>query len=383
MIPDDDLTCIASYLVGEGSAAERAETERWIAADAERRDMVESLRQAWTKAGRDEAPVNIDRAWEQLQRRRAARDVSHDAPVRPLTSGDSVPGPGEVSQPAASTTPSGREPRRRVIQLIPRRMSWTRAPLLRVAAVVVAVAGAGALTARIAVRAPAVKSPAPATREIATARGQRATITLSDGSRVALGVASKLRFAEGFGGARRDVYLEGEAVFEVQHDSLRPFVVRTARAIATDLGTTFVVRDYDTDSSVTVAVREGVVELRAAGLPQLSSEVRAVTLEAGEFGRVDHLGNLASRRGNIDDFFAWAEGRLAFRNAPLAEVAAQLERWYDVDIELGSGTQKRTINATFGDDGIETTLDLIANATDVRVVRRGNIYMLTISPERQ
>lgn len=363
MIPDDDLTRIASYLAGEGTADERAETERWIAADAERRDMVESLRQAWTEAGRDEPYVDIERAWDQLQRRHAARNVSADASVRSLT--------------------SRLESRRRVIQLMPRRMSWTHAPWLRVAAVVVAVAGAGVLTARIAGRAPAVESPAPAMREIATARGQRATLTLSDGSRVHLGVASKLRFAEGFGGARRDVYLEGEAVFEVQHDSLRPFVVRTDRAIATDLGTTFVVRDYASDSSVTVAVREGVVELRPAGLSQRPSEVvRAVTLEAGEFGRVDHLGNLASRRGNIDDFFAWAEGRLAFRNAPLAEVATQLERWYDVDIELGAGTQKRTINATFGDDGIKTTLDLIANATDVRVVRRGNIYMLTISQER-
>jgi ferric-dicitrate binding protein FerR (iron transport regulator) len=221
-------------------------------------------------------------------------------------------------------------------------------------------------------------------REIATARGQRATLTLNDGSRVDLGVASKLRFAEGFGGARRDVYLEGEAVFEVQHDSLRPFVVHTKRAIATDLGTTFVVRDYASDSSVTVAVREGLVELRAAGLSQSKTEVaRAVTLEAGEFGRVDHLGNLTGHRGNVDEFFAWAEGRLAFRNAPLDEVATQLERWYDVDIELGAGTQKRTINATFGDDGIETTLDLIANATDVHVVRRGKIYMLTLSPGRR
>jgi ferric-dicitrate binding protein FerR (iron transport regulator) len=382
MIPDEDLTRIAAYLAAEGSPDERAETERWIAADAERRDMVGSLRQAWAKAGRDEPPVDLDRAWDELQRRRAARNVSHDAPVRSLTSRHGTARSGEVSPPAAPKTPSRRRSNRRVIQLIPRHAWRTGAFWLRAAAVV-AVAGVGALAARLVIRAPVVESPASAMREIATARGQRATLTLSDGSRVDLGVASKLRFAEGFGGARRDVYLEGEAVFEVEHDSLRPFVVHTERAIATDLGTTFVVRDYASDSSVTVAVRKGAVELRAAGLSQPKSEVaRTMTLEAGEFGRVDHLGNLASRRGNIDEFFAWAEGRLAFRDAPLDEVAIQLERWYNVDIELGAGTQKRTINATFGDDGIETTLDLIANATNVRVVRRGKIYLLTVSPER-
>jgi transmembrane sensor len=379
MIPDNDLTRIASYLAGEGSAAERAETERWIAADAERRDAVESLRQAWTEAGRDEPLVDIERAWDQIQLRRAARNASQDAPVRSLTT-RGAPRSGEL--PSVSTAPSRREPGGRVIQLIPRHEWRARTSWLRAAAVVVAVTGAGVIATQLATRAPAVKSPAPAMREVATARGQRATLTLSDGSRVHLGVASKLRFAEGFGGARRDVYLEGAAVFEVEHDSQRPFVVRTDRAIATDLGTTFVVRDYASDSSVTVAVREGVVELRAVVAQRPPEVARAVTLEAGEVGSVDQLGYLASRRGDIDDFFAWAEGRLAFRNAPLGEVATQLERWYDVDIELGAGTQKRTINATFGDDGIETTLDLIANATDVRVVRRGRMYMLTVTPGR-
>lgn len=363
MIPDDDLTRIASYLAGEGSAEARAETERWIAADAERRHTVESLRQAWTDAGRDEPMLDVERGWHQLQLRRAARNTSHDAPVRSL--------------------PSRREPHRQVIHLMPRRGRRTQTPWLRAAAVVAVVAGGGVLAKQLSVRAPAVESPAPAMREVATARGQRATLTLSDGSRVRLGVASKLRFAERFGGARRDVYLEGEAVFEVEHDAERPFVVHTERAIATDLGTTFVVRDYASDSSVTVAVREGVVELRAAMVRSQPESAHSVTLEAGQFGSVDQLGNLASGRADINDFFAWADGRLAFRNAPFGEVAAQLERWYDVDIELGAGTQQRTINATFGDDGIETTLDLIANATDVRVVRRGKIYMLTVSPDRQ
>lgn len=360
MIPDDDLTRIASYLAGEGSAEARAETERWIEADVERRHTVESLRQAWTDAGRDEPMLDVERGWHQLQLRRAARDTSHDAPVRSL--------------------PSRREPGRQVIQLIPRHGWRTHTPWLRAAAVVLAVAGGGVLAKQLSVRVPAVESPASAMREVATARGQRAMLTLSDGSRVQLGVASKLRFAEGFGGARRDVYLEGEAVFEVEHDSERPFVVHTDRAIATDLGTTFVVRDYASDSSVTVAVREGIVELRAAASQPPTKAARAITLEAGQSGSVDHLGNLASRRGNMDDFFAWADGRLAFRNASLGEVAAQLERWYDVDIELGAGAQQRTINATFGDDGIETTLDLIANATDVRVIRRGKIFMLTVTP---
>lgn len=350
MSPDNDLTRIANYLAGEGAAHERAETERWIAEDPKRRAVVDSLRAPWIRAGRPEPQLDVDRAWEQLQRRQAARDVP------------------EAAQPHAQIS------HRHVLQLMPR-SPWSRGTLWTRAAAVIAVVSAGALATQLALRSPSAQPVAPAMRDVATARGQRAMLTLGDGSRVSLGVQSRLRFAEGFGGARRDVYLEGEALFEVRHDSLRPFVVHTARATTTDLGTTFVVRDYAVDNSVSVAVREGKVGLRST---RVSLDSSTLNLAAGEFARLNAAGEISNRRGTADDYFAWTEGRLVFRNTPLTEVAATLERWYDVDILIGPAGRQRTVNAAFGDDGIETVLNLIAKATDMRVSSRGKTF--TLSP---
>jgi ferric-dicitrate binding protein FerR (iron transport regulator) len=63
----------------------------------------------------------------------------------------------------------------------------------------------------------------------------------------------------------RTLELEGEAVFTVAHESTRPFAVRTSRAVATDLGTCFVVRAYLDDPNTDVVVAEGQVAVTAGG----------------------------------------------------------------------------------------------------------------------
>src|SRR5204863_7767682 len=88
--------------------------------------------------------------------------------------------------------------------------------------------------------------------EIATRRGQPATLRLPDGTRVDLGVASAIRYAPAYGGRERDVYLEGEAYFEVAPDPKTPFTVYAANAITRDRGTKFGVSAYPGASQVEV-----------------------------------------------------------------------------------------------------------------------------------
>src|SRR5207253_457823 len=85
--------------------------------------------------------------------------------------------------------------------------------------------------------------PVPA-REYVTAPGQRLAVSFSDGSRVLLGVASRLRVPRDYGVRTRAVELEGEAYFVVRHDPAHPFLVRTAHGTTEDLGTEFDVRAY-------------------------------------------------------------------------------------------------------------------------------------------
>ncbi|MEJ7810836.1 MAG: FecR domain-containing protein [Gemmatimonadaceae bacterium] len=89
------------------------------------------------------------------------------------------------------------------------------------------------------------EGPAVAARTFSTPVGTRDSTVLADGSRVLLGPGSSLQTTEGYGGDRREVRLDGEALFEVRHDAARPFVVRAAGAVIRDLGTAFSVRSAD------------------------------------------------------------------------------------------------------------------------------------------
>jgi len=87
-------------------------------------------------------------------------------------------------------------------------------------------------------------------------------LALPDGSRVILSYGSKLSYASSFDGlAKREVYLTGEAFFDIKHDNLKPFVVHTGKVETTVLGTAFDVRALPGDKTITVTVTRGKVRV--------------------------------------------------------------------------------------------------------------------------
>jgi ferric-dicitrate binding protein FerR (iron transport regulator) len=201
---------------------------------------------------------------------------------------------------------------------------------------------------------------------VATRRGERAEVYLSDGTRVTLGAASRLRFSAPLRKTSRDVYLEGEAVFEVTHNPKWPFVVRAAHAVTEDLGTRFSMRAYPTDSVVTVAVAEGKVALRG------DRESGAV-LGQGDVGMLTRGGRLETQHGvPLEPYLAWADGRLVFTNTPLSDVLPQLARWRDLDVRThGLSADTLFLTATFTTESTDELLRYIALTLDVRQERRG------------
>lgn len=180
-------------------------------------------------------------------------------------------------------------------------------------AVVVAAGGVGLLTQRDGMLAPAVERQAQVYR---TAVGERATVTLTDGSRLLLNTASEVRVD--YSGKRRGLQLvSGEAWFDVAKDPSRPFVVGAGRHTVTAVGTSFDVRLEK--SGLRVAVVEGRVAVDAVG-HGLVSEVRA-----GE--RMDVEGRAAVLRPSGPVAGDWREGRIEFASATLAEAAAEMNRY--------------------------------------------------------
>jgi ferric-dicitrate binding protein FerR (iron transport regulator) len=218
---------------------------------------------------------------------------------------------------------------------------------------------------------------APPMTQIATQRGQRATLHLADGTEVVLGMVSRLRIPRDFGEKRRDVYLEGEGYFVVAHDSARPFAVHTAHAIARDVGTTFGVRAYAAATTTEVAVANGAVSLTVAD-PAAGYAPAMVLLHADDIGRVDEQGQLtAVRDADVAGALAWTSGRLVFEDTPLRDVIAELGRWYDLDLQVHDSTvAARRLTASFSNESVPLVLERIALSLDLRVDRQGRTIVL-------
>jgi transmembrane sensor len=185
---------------------------------------------------------------------------------------------------------------------------------------------------------------------------------------VVLGVGSALRTADHWWGSR-DVYLEGEAYFEVRHDAARPFVVHTARGATEDLGTSFDVRAYPTDGALRVVVRDGRVAVGGTH-----------TLGAGDLAVIDSAGRATIVRGvAVDDYTGWTDGRIVFRDVPLRQALAELARWYDLDVTLTDASAgERRVSGRFADAPASRVLDTICASAGVRWVQVGRA--VAVSP---
>ncbi len=302
----------------------------------------------------------------------AARDIARD--------GDSGVTDERLAERLAAIKGAGRPIARRRDAVAPRfSLPGRRRSLLRVAAGIAAIAGAAGTAVWFGLRHPAHPTGRPAFSVISTALGQRFTLRLSDSTLVSLAPGSTLRTPAQYGKRDRIVELEGEAVFTVTHDSVRPFAVRTPRAVVTDLGTRFVVRAYGDDPATDVVVAEGKVAVQQTAAAQPGAPVDSVILGGGERVRVADDGRVQLSRGvPLEDYFAWTEGKLIFRGTLLHEAARRLGRWYDIEVRLEpSVIGDRRIVATAGQEPALDVLQAIAASLDLRLSRAGRVFTLT------
>ena len=175
----------------------------------------------------------------------------------------------------------------------------------------------------------------------ATAVGVLDSLRLPDGTRVLLGPGSELTLANGYRAGTRELTLKGEARFDVVHDSRHPFIVHTPTASFRDIGTVFSVHS-DAADGVRIVVTSGSVAVEGgrASAP--------VTLGAGDRATVAPEGALTVERASAtSDDVAWTAGHLVFRDAPIAQVTADLLRWYGLHLEVDSALATRRVTATF------------------------------------
>lgn len=239
-------------------------------------------------------------------------------------------------------------------------------PLLRWAAVILPLITLGAGTW--------LYKSSRATLAYHTLLGERKNFHLPDGSFVRLNAGSTLRLAKDFGDSSRDLYLEGEAFFDVKHNREAPFIVHAAGMDVKAVGTAFNVRSYADDDSSEAVLVNGVVEITLKG-----REERKVVLQpqhkirwrAGdapvrpEAGRPDSslvTGLARNSYGEVPET-GWIHNKLIFEDETLAAIAIKLERWYGAQVVIADTSLRNyRFTGTFEQEGIADVLDVCREA---------------------
>ncbi|MEM0911353.1 MAG: FecR domain-containing protein [Pseudomonadota bacterium] len=164
--------------------------------------------------------------------------------------------------------------------------------------------------------------------------------------------------------------LHGEALFKVQHDAKRPFVVETGSTRVKAVGTAFVVKRINED--IQVIVTEGIVEVSQ------ENEIRETNLaphqthsfRLGKNESVFITNGIAGQKRNIDSSVvtAWQDGMLIFDDTPLNEVLIQINRYTPYDIRFNLGLRNNEpITGTFFIKELDKQLSALASSLDLKL----------------
>lgn len=191
-----------------------------------------------------------------------------------------------------------------------------------------------------------------------------------------LAAGSTLRHPRIFPRQSREVTLEGEAYFSVEHDPRRPFRVRAGNLIATDLGTEFLVRAYPEDPNARVVVRSGEVAVRPAEKQAVGAAEQVV--RPGELGRLGAGGLPQVEQADTAAYFGWIQGTLVFDGTPLREALPQLSRWYDLEFRLAdSSLGSIPLSGRLDQTLTQARLDLLAGSLGLKQDRQGRVVTLS------
>ena len=163
--------------------------------------------------------------------------------------------------------------------------------------------------------------------------GRANTVLLSDGSKVILNAATTFRYPTSFDGKNRQVYLDGEAYFEISKNSEKPFVVKLKKQEITVLGTTFNVQAYGHESYSEVTLLTGRILLEAFN--ERGESMSCMYLKPDQKALSDNsTGSVSLQDVNASLSNAWINGEYKFKDEPLASIVKRLENYYNVKIHL-------------------------------------------------
>jgi transmembrane sensor len=293
---------LARYLSRECTTQEYIEVESWLRISEEHVEQLKSYERIWVDAQQlNKFDIEFDSAldWSVLQNRIEAEDLSVEEQTPML-----------ITSRATALN---------------RNISY----FSRIAAILSLVFLIGIYGSQFFVQVPTEQNEA-VLKEISMKKGQRGSVTLSDGTLVSLNSESSITLPDRFKSDVREVYLNGEAFFEVAKNEEKPFKIYVNGTVIEVLGTSFAVRAFPDDESVRTTVVEGLVSFRS----QDEDISEGILLSAGDLGEFNLKRKKISKEfiENLDPYISWKEGYLTFEQASMTEVRKQLERKYDIEV---------------------------------------------------
>ncbi len=206
--------------------------------------------------------------------------------------------------------------------------------------------------------------------QLTTPKGGQYQITLPDGSKVWLNSASTLKYPSRFSEVSREVFLEGEAFFDITEiqgtrDTRVPFKVLTSGQTVEVLGTEFNVSAYQDEAETKTTLVEGKVNVTPGTQNGLTTKDSRLTTNILSPGQQATIRGAVIEINDVDvgQYTAWKSGRFSFAGKPFDQVMRELARWYDIDVRFEGGVpDKEFYGGAFRDHDLASVLLLLETA---------------------
>jgi len=321
-----DWELLGKYLSGESNNEETIRIQRWIESSNKNKILFENIESDWNKINlaKNMKKVDVDNAWENVKQ----RILQEEPEVIPMR---------ELKQENKATTYLYRT--------------------LQIAASILIFIGIS-----FGIYKFFSDSGFDDNTIIKSGSDNTSSLILPDGSKVYLNSNTIIKYPEQFGKDSRNIYLKGEAYFEVVGNEYKPFVVNTNNAVIKVLGTSFNINTKKENNKVEVFVESGNVQLS-----QKSNNENRILIEQGYIGVLSRNTLIKSKNNDIN-YLAWKTRYLIFRDTKLEIVAEKIESVYNTSIQFDNKEiADCPLTATFNNASLDSVLNVIEGTFNLEI----------------
>lgn len=197
--------------------------------------------------------------------------------------------------------------------------------------------------------------------KVSAERGQKANIILPDGTKVWINSDSELKYGSNFNSKERNVYLSGQAFFEVAENKEAPFIVNTPYMAVKALGTSFDVKAYPEELLQTMVLVEGKAEVSTESDKLILSPNQRIDFN------VDNLSLYKTESIEGEDFSLWRKDIFYFHDQPLQDIVKILSRQYNIEFVFNDESVKKyKFSGTVANTSLTSILQIFSLTSPLR-----------------